>query len=123
MARLWMACGGVIGLLAVAMAGYAAHGLPQAMEAKAVQDLRAGVQMQGWHALALIGVALWAPRGGWLADLAGTAFVLGVLLFCGAVYALALSGARVGAVAPIGGTLLMTGWLLLAASAVFARAG
>ena len=111
----------MLGFLAVAMAAYAAHGLPAGMDAKAVQQVRSGLQMHGWHALALVGVALWAPRGGWLADAAGAAFVLGVLLFCGAVYGVALAGLRLGGVAPFGGTLLMVGWLLLAASAVLPR--
>jgi uncharacterized membrane protein YgdD (TMEM256/DUF423 family) len=79
--------------------------------------LRNALQMQGWHALALLFAGLWAARGGIAAHLAGAAFVAGVLLFCGAVYLLALFGIRAPAVAPIGGTLLMLGWLLLAISA------
>jgi uncharacterized membrane protein YgdD (TMEM256/DUF423 family) len=89
--------------------------------------VRSGIQMQGWHALALVGVGLWAPRGGWLADLAGAAFLLGVLLFCGAVYSTALTGGGLpgggllGHAAPVGGTLLMLGWLLLTVSAILPR--
>jgi uncharacterized membrane protein YgdD (TMEM256/DUF423 family) len=98
-----------------------------AISAHAVQDpaaqrmVSSGVQMQGWHALALLGVALWARRGGWLAHLAGAAFVVGMLMFCGAVYALGLAGVSLGLVAPTGGAILMLGWLLLGASAL--RAG
>ena len=74
--------------------------------------------MHGWHALALVLCGLWAPRGGMLADLAGAAFALGLVLFCGAVYALGIWGARVPGMAPAGGFLLMTGWALLGVSAV-----
>jgi uncharacterized membrane protein YgdD (TMEM256/DUF423 family) len=73
--------------------------------------------MHGWHALALVACALWAPRGGRLAHVAGFAFALGLPLFCGAVYALALDGVHLPMLAPIGGTLLMLGWLLLGLSA------
>ncbi len=45
---------------------------------------------------------------------------MGLVLFCGAVYALALGGVRLGMVAPVGGTLLMVGWALLGLSAVIA---
>ncbi len=83
--------------------------------------VRSGVQMQGWHALALVGTGLWAPRGGRLADLAGAAFVLGILAFCGAVYALAFAGIHAGPLAPLGGTLLMLGWALLGLSALRAQ--
>ena len=85
--------------------------------------VRSAVQMQGWHALALLGIGLWAPRGGRLADAARRRlFALGLLLFCGAVYSPALGGVQPRpSSAPVGGTLLMLGWLLLAASPRCAR--
>jgi uncharacterized membrane protein YgdD (TMEM256/DUF423 family) len=120
MQRLWIALGALVGCAAVAMAALAAHAFAH-LEPPALAMLRSAVQMQGWHALALLGVGLWAPRGGRLADTAGAAFVLGALLFCGGVYSTALGGPLPGGIAPIGGTLLMLGWLVLAASAIFAR--
>ena len=118
MRRLWIGLGSLAGFGAVAMAAYAAHGIGDPTAARIVSS---GVQMQGWHALALIGAGLWAPRGGWLADAAGLAFTTGLLLFCGAVYAVGLAGLSLGIVAPIGGTLLMFGWLLLGASTLRGR--
>ena len=119
MARLWIGLGALAGLLAVAMAALAAHGL-EAIGPGGWRMLRNAKQMQGWHALALLFCGLWAPRGGRLADAAGAAFTLGLVLFCGAVDTLALGGRRWG-LAPIGGTLLMLGWALLLASAWRAR--
>ena len=118
MTRLWLACGGLVGLTAVAMAAFAAHGLPKEMDPAAVESVRSGVQMQGWHALALLATGLWAARGGWLADLAGVAFLLGVLLFCGGVYSTGLGNGVFGRAAPVGGSLLMLGWIALALSAI-----
>jgi uncharacterized membrane protein YgdD (TMEM256/DUF423 family) len=118
MQRIWIGLGALAGLGAVAMAAFAAHGIA---DASALRIVSSGVQMQGWHALALLAVGLWAPRGGRLADAAGTAFAVGLVLFCGALYSLALTGASWGLVAPTGGILLMVGWLLLAASALLAR--
>jgi uncharacterized membrane protein YgdD (TMEM256/DUF423 family) len=101
------------------MAAFAAHGISNDTSLRIVGS---GVQMQGWHALALLGTGLWAPRGGRLADAAGAAFAVGsVLLFCGAVYSLALAGVSWGLLAPVGGILLMIGWVLLGASALRAR--
>ena len=117
MQRVWIGLGGLVGFLAVAMAAVAAHVVAPASHGIVAN----GVQMQGWHALALFGTGLWAPRGGRLADAAGFAFTLGILLFCGAVYSLALGGVSLGPVAPAGGTLLMIGWLLLGASALRGR--
>jgi len=60
-------------------------------------------------------------RGGRLAHAAALAFALGMVLFCGAVYAQGFTGTSLGPVAPTGGTLLMLGWLLLGLSALRGR--
>ena len=117
MQRLWVALGALSGLVAVAMAAVTAH----LLAGPAAEIAGRAVQMQGWHALALVATGLWAPRGGLLARLAGAAFALGTVLFCGAVYALALGGVHAGMLAPVGGTLLMVGWALLGVSALTAR--
>ena len=118
MQRLWIAIAGLTGFTAVAMAAFTAHGIS---DPDAQRIAASGVQMQGWHALALFGTALWIPRGGRLANAAGAAFTVGTILFSGALYTHALTGHSLGPVAPTGGTLLMIGWLLLAASAWRAR--
>jgi uncharacterized membrane protein YgdD (TMEM256/DUF423 family) len=122
--RLLVLLGGLAGCGAVAMAAVAAHALPQRLDAHALDAVKSAIQMQAWHAIALLLTALWITRlqgtSQTLASLGGAAFALGVLLFCGAVYAHDLGGLRLGPVAPTGGILLMAGWLLLAASAAFA---
>ena len=120
MQRIWIVVGSLAGLGGVAMAAVAAHGLG-ALDPVALRRVDSGVQMQGWHALALLATGLWVPKGGRLAHAAGIAFALGTVLFCGALYTLALTGASLGVLAPIGGWLLMAGWLLLAMSALRAR--
>ena len=77
--------------------------------------------MQGLHAVVLLFVGLWTERGGLAARLAGLAFALGIVAFCGTVYAgaiPALAALHFGPLAPIGGTTLMIGWLLLLISAL-----
>jgi uncharacterized membrane protein YgdD (TMEM256/DUF423 family) len=116
MERLWIGLGALAGLLAVAMAALAAHGL-QAIGPVRLAMAQNALQMQGWHALALLTCGLWAPRGGPLVDWAGVAFAAGLVLFCSGVYGLALGGWPLGMLAPVGGTLLMVGWVLLGLSA------
>jgi uncharacterized membrane protein YgdD (TMEM256/DUF423 family) len=116
MDRIWIGLAAVAGLLAVALAAMAAH-----VPGLASQAVRDAVQMQGWHALALFGVGLWARRGGALAHLAGAAFALGMLLFCGSILLLAVRGLHLPSVAPAGGMLLMAGWVLLGLSAIRGR--
>ena len=113
--RLWISAAALAGFLAVAMAAVSAHA---GLDAAALPLLRTAIEMAMWHALALFGVGLWARSGGGIAvQCAGGLFLGGVLLFCGAVGILALAAVRLGSVAPIGGTLLMAGWITLGVAA------
>jgi uncharacterized membrane protein YgdD (TMEM256/DUF423 family) len=120
MHRLWIGLGGLLGCIAVGMAAVAAHALSNLSPAM-VRVVGDGVQMQGWHALALVATGVWAHREGGLAHWAGAGFVLGTVLFCGSTYSLALAGVSWGFLAPAGGIVLMLSWLLLSASALRAR--
>ncbi len=121
MERLWVGFGAIAGVSMVAMAAYAAHGLTGTPPATLASVANA-VQMQGFHALALVFTGLWARRGGILAHLAGAAFVIGILLFCGAVYQpigpVWARVPRIAFLAPIGGMALMAGWAMLGLSAL-----
>lgn len=79
-----------------------------------------GVRAQGWHTLALLAVAiLTAVKPSRLLPAAAIAFAIGVLLFSGGLYGLALAGHGPFAwVTPVGGVCLMIGWILLIVYAV-----
>jgi uncharacterized membrane protein YgdD (TMEM256/DUF423 family) len=117
MQRLWMVLGALAGLTAVAMAALSAHGLNN-IDPSSLTMIRSAIEIQGWHALALLACGLWVPRGRRLTDWAGAAFAAGIVLFCGSVYVLGLAGMHLGIIVPIGGSLLMVGWLLLGLSAL-----
>jgi uncharacterized membrane protein YgdD (TMEM256/DUF423 family) len=91
--------------LAVAAGAFGAHGA----SGQAAEWLRTGGQYQLIHAVAaLVALRLEARGPGWL-------FVAGGALFAGTLYLMALGAPRwLGAITPIGGTLLIGGWLWLA---------
>jgi uncharacterized membrane protein YgdD (TMEM256/DUF423 family) len=74
------------------------------------------VQYHFWHALGLFALGLlmlqWdAP----VLNLAGWLLLAGLILFCGSLYLLALTGARwLGAITPLGGVLSIVAWLVVA---------
>ena len=120
--RGWIAAAALVGGTSVVAGAFAAHGLDPVAEAVEIGWLRTGSLYAALHALAmlataiLIGMRRLAPAWGratlWL-------FLVGTLLFPGALYALALHGPRwLGAVAPIGGTSFILGWLALASGAL-----
>jgi uncharacterized membrane protein YgdD (TMEM256/DUF423 family) len=115
MSRIWMAIGALYGLLSVAMAAYASHGLPPEKASLAMT----GASLGAWHALALFGTGLLAERRqGWVVHGAGALFATGTAMFCGGVAVRALTEGSLGIVTPAGGMALMVGWGMLAAAAM-----
>lgn len=113
MERLWLLLGAAAGLSAVAAAAVIAHvWAPVRPDPQAIDQARSALLMNVLHAPALLVVASLVGRGR-LVNLAGWCFAAGLLLFCGAVYAQAGWSLRLPHVAPLGGLLLMAGWLLL----------
>lgn len=93
------------GALAIGAGAFGAHGAGE----RAAELLRTGGQYQLLHAVgALVAMQLGARGPGWL-------FVAGAALFAGSLYLLALGGPRwLGPVTPVGGVLMIAGWLWLA---------
>jgi uncharacterized membrane protein YgdD (TMEM256/DUF423 family) len=122
----WIVVAALSGAIAVAVGAFAAHGLDLSTAAgvKAREWLQTGSHYAMIHALAILAVAALARGGalsGGLAVTAQSLFVVGSVLFPGALYALAFGGPRwFGAVAPIGGTAFILGWVCLAVAAWFA---
>lgn len=111
------------GVLMVILGAYAAHGLAERASAAMVSAMETGVRYQAWHTLAIFGVLIAQrvfnlPGWRWVVALWG----LGMVGFSGSLYLMALAGLSVGIVTPIGGLLLMVGWLALAVSVVRAPA-
>jgi len=76
------------------------------------------VHYQQWHSLALLLVGLWLLRQPSLyLRLASAAWLLGMLLFSGSLYALVLWGWPVGLLTPLGGLCLVAGWLVVSLAA------
>lgn len=124
----WVFLGAVTGGLGVAVGAFGAHGLPVALEAlrvapdetaRLVETFRTGVLYHLVHAPAIVLVGILArDRSSLLLATAGWCFLLGVVLFSGLLYALALTGPKwLGAIVPVGGLLMIAGWLVLAAGA------
>jgi uncharacterized membrane protein YgdD (TMEM256/DUF423 family) len=105
----------ISGFLTVAIGAFAAHGMRNVLDARQLGWIDTGLRYQAWHSLALLAVAiLLALKPSRLLAAAAGAFALGILLFSGGLYALALIGSGFWAVVtPVGGVSLLVGWLLL----------
>lgn len=104
--RGWLAAAALLGLASVAFGAFAAHGVT---DPRAQDLLRTGALYGFAHVLAAFVAESrgqrWAPR----------LFVVGVVIFSGTLWAMALGAPTVlGAVTPLGGLSAMAGWTLLA---------
>ena len=120
--RFCLVAGCILGSISVAAGAFGAHGLEPMLAASGqTENWDTAFRYSMLHALALVAAGLIAglrqPPAG-LAIAAGWCFLLGTLIFSGCLAALALTGITIlGALVPIGGLLLIIGWLLLAAAA------
>ncbi|MCI1187083.1 DUF423 domain-containing protein [Hymenobacter sp. DH14] len=116
-ARLLLQLAGLFGALGVAIGAFGAHALHDTLvRAGRLDTFETAVRYQFYHALALLAIgALWAARPELRAlGTTGMLWAGGIVVFSGSLYALCFTGiTKLGAVAPIGGLLLLGGWVSL----------
>lgn len=120
--RRVLSTGACFALLAVLAGAFAAHGLKTLLHAQQLGLFETAARYQMYHALALlvVGVLSTNPQFSrrWL-GFAVFAFILGIVLFSGSLYLLAVSGMRwLGAITPFGGVAFLAGWLALTIAAL-----
>lgn len=114
MNRLSGILGCLAALTAVALGAFGAHALKDALtEAGTSAVWQTAVDYHMWHALALVLCAA-LPVSGRAGRSAILLFMVGILLFSGSLYWLALGGPRwLGPITPLGGLSFMAGWAAL----------
>ncbi|KJH81108.1 membrane protein [Pseudomonas fluorescens] len=119
MLRSFLMLAAFFGFTGVALGAFAAHGLKNRLSADYLAIFHTGVTYQLVHTLALFGVALLATHiPGRIVTWAGISFVVGILLFCGSLYLLTLTGiSKLGIITPFGGVAFLIGWLCLGLAA------
>jgi uncharacterized membrane protein YgdD (TMEM256/DUF423 family) len=108
------------GALAVILGAFGAHGLKNVLSADQLAIWTKGVEYQFYHTFALLFLSTFARFRNKLVNFAYYCFTIGILFFSGSLYLLAtrevlqLSWVNiVGPVTPLGGLLLVTGWIFL----------
>ena len=119
MTKIALLAGAIYGALAIILGAFGAHALKKIF----IEDLRksfeTGVKYQMYHALLLVFMGLNLDFSNSMTQIATWCFIVGVFLFSFSIYGLTLSSAKgkkmrfLGPVTPLGGLLLLTGWVLL----------
>jgi uncharacterized membrane protein YgdD (TMEM256/DUF423 family) len=115
MVKIWLISGAIFGFLSVSLGAFGAHSLKSALNDYGKSIYEKAVLYQMFHALTLFAVGLlqhlfkqipFSPSG--------YGFLVGILLFSGSLYALAITGMKwLGAITPIGGLSFLFGWAWL----------
>ena len=116
MAKWLLMLASLSGFTGVALGAFAAHGLRGKLPENLLNAFQTGVSYQLWHTMALIGVALLLLRGpdSALLRTSGVLFAVGIVLFSGSLYLLALSGlGKLGMITPLGGVTWLVAWFCL----------
>jgi uncharacterized membrane protein YgdD (TMEM256/DUF423 family) len=118
-ARSTCVAAALAGAVAVLLGAFGAHALRASLDVQSLATWHTAVEYQFWHALALLATGLFARNGASVVlRVAAVSFAVGVVLFCGSLYLLALGGPRgFGAITPLGGVAFIVGWLALAVHA------
>jgi uncharacterized membrane protein YgdD (TMEM256/DUF423 family) len=121
--RTFLAVAAVFGFTGVAGGAFGAHALRARVPAERLASFETGARYLLYGAFALLGVEWFRAAGpdqvaeSW----AGVCLAAGTTLFSGSLLALAMTGRRRwGAVTPVGGVLLLAGWVLLGVAALTA---
>ncbi len=120
MNRTFVALGSLFALLAVALGAFGTHSLRPRLTERALEIWETAGHYHLIHAVALVLVGLVCGQTfSKLAHAAGWLFTIGILIFGGTLYVLALTDIRwLGAITPLGGAAFMVGWICLFLSVV-----
>ncbi|WP_261640893.1 DUF423 domain-containing protein [Erwinia mallotivora] len=110
----------ISGFVFVMLGAFGAHVLSKSLGASEMAWLRTGLEYQGFHTLAILGIAAAMLRRANIWFYWSSAFLaLGTVLFSGSLYCLALSHLRLWVyVTPVGGTCFLVGWILMLVGAL-----
>ena len=114
MNQLFLKSGAILAGSSVALGAFGAHTFKDALQKAGnleTYETAARYQMYGALALVIVGILTDKIPHKFL-TWAGYAFIVGTIIFSGSLFLICATGVKMwGAVAPIGGTGLMLGWI------------
>ena len=113
---MWVGISAINLALAVMLGAFGAHGLKKIASPEQLAWWQTATDYFFYHALGLLALAIISKVTPQLPIKASFWLIqIGILFFCGSLYVMALGLPRIlGAITPIGGALMILGWLILA---------
>lgn len=120
MSEIALLSGSIFGALAIVFGAFGAHALKKILDEEQLKSFETGVKYQMYHAIVLLVVGFNMDATANNYSFMIWSFIIGILLFSFSIYFLVISSAKgkklrfLGPVTPLGGLLLIIGWVLLA---------
>lgn len=120
MKQLTLLFGTIYGALSVILGAFGAHALKKILSNTALSSFETGVKYQMYHAIVLLIIGFYLPFSTRLENITAWMLIIGTFLFSGSIYLLSMQHVWnmnlrfLGPVTPLGGLLMIVGWVLLA---------
>lgn len=109
--NIWIAAGGLFGLIGVALGAFGAHGLRDIISPEMLETYKTGVLYELIHASVILAIGL---SGNTRFFRSAVFLSIGIILFSFSLYAYSLTGLKfLAMITPIGGISFLIGWLLI----------
>ena len=111
----FISIGAILGVFVVILGAFGAHGLKDLLDDYGQSIYDKAVLYHMFHSIAILIVGIIQKSVPDLElQLSGLFFLLGIIIFSGSLYVLAISGIKwLGIITPVGGLLFIMGWFLL----------
>lgn len=122
--NIFITTGAVFGALGIIFGAFGAHALKKIFNEEQLKNFETGVKYQMYHALLLVIIGFNTQYITSYENLLFYSLTFGILLFSFSIYGLCISSALnkklkiLGPITPIGGLLLLLGWIVLILNSV-----
>lgn len=117
--NIFITTGAIFGALGIIIGAFGAHALKKIFNEEQLKNFETGVKYQMYHALLLVIIGFNIAYITSYKNLLFYSLTFGIVLFSFSIYGLCISSARnkklkiLGPITPIGGLLLLLGWIIL----------
>ena len=119
MSRTNLGIASILGVLTIILGAFGAHALKDKLDPNAMQSFETGVRYMMYHVLALLFINTNSVLNEQSKKQISMLFFAGILFFSGSIFAITLdliTAKKIWFVTPLGGLLLILGWILTAIS-------
>jgi len=123
MVKFWLISAGIFGFLSVGLGAFGAHALKTVLDEYGKSIYEKAVLYQMFHTIALfvVGILQHLVKDASF-SIAGWGFLIGILLFSGSLYLVAVTGIKwFGVITPFGGVAFLFGWFWLVLTIIKGR--